>query len=224
MLVSASWTVRYAARSTASGQGRPPALTSVAAARPLSSISRPRSASRGCGAGGTSVRTRDVRSTPTIWRSSSRVRTDSSRMVRAVATAAGSLLLTWSAPAWMLIRLTWWETTSCISRASRPRSVIRTRSASSRLSRSWPRVSSSSRAASSRLVRESRPRAAGPAASITHWMAYSALSRSSARGWSLSGQWKNSTRAKTVAQSTLTHVRDQRAAAEYTAVTGAIQM
>ncbi len=121
-------------------------------------------------------------------------------MVDAAPAAAGSAVDTWSAPAWMLIRLTWCETTSCISRASRPRSSASTRSASSRLSRAWPRVSSSSRAASSRLVRDSRPVAAGPAASITDWMTYRAVSRVGSKDCSESGQWKNSTSAKSEAQ------------------------
>lgn len=42
--------------------------------------------------------------------------------------------------------------------------------------------------------------AAGPAASITDWMAYSAVSRVGSKDCSESGQWKNSTSAKSEAQ------------------------
>ncbi len=85
-------------------------------------------------------------------------------MVAAAPFVSGSRLLTWSEPARTAIRLTWWETTSCISRASCARSLASTDWAVSRRSCSRAREISTSRSDSSRLAWTSWPRKTGAAA------------------------------------------------------------
>ena len=97
-------------------------------------------------------------------RNSSSVREASDRTVTAIRLVAGSSVCIWIAPAWTAIRLTWWETTSCISRAMRVRSSTRTSEAMR--ARSLRRICSRSRmrSDSSRRVRTSNPKAIGAAA------------------------------------------------------------
>ncbi|XKK39544.1 hypothetical protein HFP72_00880 [Nocardiopsis sp. ARC36] len=92
-------------------------------------------------------------------RSSSIARLPAARMPSAASRTPGSEVATASAPACSTIRLTWCETTSCISAARRLRSSARARSVSSARSRSSWRIRS--RRASPSLaqrLREAPPR------------------------------------------------------------------
>ncbi|CAM4156400.1 hypothetical protein STAL104432_32470 [Streptomyces albus] len=143
---------------------------------PDPSVSAGRSHSLGCGASPGGAPLPD-RSAPTMCRSSVSVLTASSRTVRASSRDVPSWHVIWSAPACTLIRLTWCATTSCISRASRARSVITARSASSSASRCRLTVSSRTRSRSSRRVRAHRPDTAG----TTAWTQESTMSSRSSR-------------------------------------------
>ncbi|CAM5734712.1 hypothetical protein SBADM41S_01101 [Streptomyces badius] len=143
--------------------------------------------------------------------SSVRVFTESSRTVPAVdRTVAASGSPTWSAPAWRLMRLTWWATTSCISRASQARSVDRVRSARSRCSRSRPSASSRCR---SRRTRAVRPRTSAPAARTQESIAMIRVSRSTASsGRSVTGYGRNCARATATAPTAPTATLRRRSA------------
>ncbi len=129
---------------------------------PLFAMRSGRSATVGWGV--MSCEESSARSRLTIARSSSSVRTASNRMFLREWRVGPSAVLTWRAPAWTAMRLTWWETTSCISRAMFTRSSRRSSIARSCRSLSRDAWRSASRAASSALVRIRMPRATGPPA------------------------------------------------------------
>jgi hypothetical protein len=67
----------------------------------------------------------------------------------------------------MAISVTWWDTTSCISRARRARSAERTVSSCKRISRLRAAASSAIRVVSSLRTMISRPMATGMPATMT---------------------------------------------------------
>ena len=102
--------------------------------------------------------------------------------------ARSSAVATCNAPACMAIRVTWWETTSCISRASLVRSAARTVSAYSAFSRSRLLARSVMRAESSLRAVISMPMATGMPATMTPQITSRACSRQVMDAKSLSGQ------------------------------------
>ncbi|ANZ39242.1 hypothetical protein BBK82_27450 [Lentzea guizhouensis] len=146
-----------------------------------------------------------VRRTDTSWRSSSSVRVDSVLIV--VATCLCSALATAirRAPACIAMRLTWCDTTSCISRAKRARSSARTACACRTRSRSRDSASSAMRSASCWRAWASKASAMGRPAIITpriaecRW-AYQGNLRKSSGGHSAERLSHTSTPAASVCQ------------------------
>jgi hypothetical protein len=132
---------------------------------PLPAISLSKSDSVGCGASPV-AELPEARRRFTMCRSSSSVSTESRRTFSAAAFRSGSRVETPIAPACTAIRLTWCETTSCISRASWLRSAARIACASSTRSCSRASRMSSSRSASSCRAWTSLPKKIGAAAVI----------------------------------------------------------